>query len=164
MALYNGYPWPPGHFWVYGSSLHAEMKLLWSCLLKHRKEMVTKLTWTASWQNQQNGMCAQRRLRSAWAFAQSDQSSLCVQWVAKDASFLYADSKDSDQTRRMDAQADLSLLWMHSSFCRFCHAGLIFSVQESPVLQCHKMQFGVLISSLQFWVSDERCLLQAWYK
>ena len=30
----------------------------------------------ASWQNQRNGMCAQRRLRSAWASTQSDQS-LC---------------------------------------------------------------------------------------
>ena len=28
-------------------------------------------------QNQQNGMCAQRRLRSAWASAQSDQSLRC---------------------------------------------------------------------------------------
>ena len=33
--------------------------------------------WTASWQNQQNGNCAQRRLRSAWASAQSDQSLRC---------------------------------------------------------------------------------------
>ena len=32
--------------------------------------------WAASWQNQQNGMCAQWRLRSAWASAQCDQSSL----------------------------------------------------------------------------------------
>ena len=30
--------------------------------------------WAASWQNQQNGMGAQRRLRSVWASAQSDQS------------------------------------------------------------------------------------------
>ena len=30
--------------------------------------------WAALWQNQQNGMCAQRRLRSAWASAQSNQS------------------------------------------------------------------------------------------
>ena len=29
-------------------------------------------------------VCAQRRLRSAWASAQSDQSSLSAQWVAKD--------------------------------------------------------------------------------
>ena len=30
--------------------------------------------WASSWQNQRNGMYARRRLRSAWAFAQSDQS------------------------------------------------------------------------------------------
>ena len=52
-------------------------------------------------------VCAQRRLRSAWASAQSDQSSLCAQWVAKDPSFLHADSEDSDQTGRM-----LRLIWV----------------------------------------------------
>ena len=46
-------------------------------------------------------LCPQRRLRSVWASAQSDQSSLCTQWVAKDPSFLHADSEDSDQTGRM---------------------------------------------------------------
>ena len=30
-----------------------------------------------AWQNQQNYLCAQRRLRSAWASAQSDQSLPC---------------------------------------------------------------------------------------
>ena len=33
--------------------------------------------WANSWQNQQNDFCAQRRLRSAWASAQSDQSLRC---------------------------------------------------------------------------------------
>ena len=28
------------------------------------------MTWAAAWQNQQNDLCAQRRLRSAWASAQ----------------------------------------------------------------------------------------------
>ena len=37
-----------------------------------------KINWAASWQNQQNGMRAQRRLRSAWASAQSDQSLRCA--------------------------------------------------------------------------------------
>ena len=46
-------------------------------------------------------VCAQQRLRSAWASAQSDQSSLCTQWVDKDSSFLHADSKDTDQTGQM---------------------------------------------------------------
>ena len=36
------------------------------------------IMWAASWQNKQNGMCAQQRLRSAWASAQSDQSLCCV--------------------------------------------------------------------------------------
>ena len=36
------------------------------------------LIWTAAWQNQQSGMCAQQRLRSAWASAQSDQSLCCA--------------------------------------------------------------------------------------
>ena len=59
------------------------------------------MKWATSRQNQQNGMCAQHRLRSAWASVQSDQSSLCAQWVAKDLNFFHADSKDSDQTGRM---------------------------------------------------------------
>ena len=63
-------------------------------------------------------VCPQRRLRLAWASAQTDQSSLCAQWVAKDPSFLHADSEDwSDWA---DAQAHLSLRWAHS-FCWFCH-------------------------------------------
>ena len=53
-------------------------------------------------------MCAQQKLKSAWASAQSDHSIRCPheerlgpQWVAKDPSFLHANSKDSDQTGRM---------------------------------------------------------------
>ena len=46
-------------------------------------------------------VCVHQRLRSAWASAQSDQSSLCAQLVAKDSRFLHADSEDSDQTGRM---------------------------------------------------------------
>ena len=58
--------------------------------------------------------CAQRRLRSAWASAQSDQSSLCTRWVAKDPSFPHADSEDSDQTGRMPR-----LIWVFAG--RTCH-------------------------------------------
>ena len=46
-------------------------------------------------------LCAQRRLRSAWESAQSDQSSLCAQRVVKDPSFLHTNSEDSDQIGRM---------------------------------------------------------------
>ena len=34
--------------------------------------------WAMAWQNQQNDLCAQRRLRSAWASAQSDQGQRCL--------------------------------------------------------------------------------------
>ena len=41
-------------------------------------------------------LCAQHRLRSDWASANSDQSSLCPQWKVNDPSFLHPDSEDSD--------------------------------------------------------------------
>ena len=45
------------------------------------------------------------------------ESSLCAQWVAKDPSFLHADSEDwSDWA---NAQADLSLRWAHPHFVGF---------------------------------------------
>ena len=37
-----------------------------------------------------------RGIRAVWS-----ESSLCAQWVAKEPSFLHADSEDSDQTGRM---------------------------------------------------------------
>ena len=69
-------------------------------------------------------VCAQQRLGSAWASAQSDQSSLCAQWVAKDPSFLHADSEDSDQTGWMPrliwvfagCTATLLVVSFHGSF------------------------------------------------
>ena len=66
----------------------------------------------ASWQNQKNGMCAQRRLRSALASAQSDQSSLSAWRNIGSLATHWVHSKDSDQ-------ADLSLRWAHSHFVGF---------------------------------------------
>ena len=47
------------------------------------------------------------------------ESLLWAQWVAKDPSYLYADSKDWSDG--VDAQADLSLHWAHKPLCWFCH-------------------------------------------
>ena len=74
----------------------------------------------------QNDLCSQRRLRSARVSAQSDQSSLCAQWVALDPRFLHADSEDSSDWA--DAQADLSLHWGHRGFCWFVVQGLKYNV------------------------------------
>ena len=60
------------------------------------------LIWATSQQNKRNGMCAQQRLSSAWASTQSDQSSLCAQWVARVPRCRHVDREDPDQT-----------VWMH---------------------------------------------------
>ena len=57
--------------------------------------------WAASWQNQQSGMCTQRRLRSAWASAQSDQSLLSTWRKLGSLATHWAHSEGSDQTERM---------------------------------------------------------------
>ena len=73
-----------------------------------RTQMSRLMTKPTKW------LCTQQRLRSAWASVQSDQSSLCTQWIDKDPSLLHVDSEDSDQPGH--AQADLSLHWAHSHF------------------------------------------------
>ena len=65
--------------------------------------------WATSWQNQQNGMCAQWRLRSAWACAQSDQSSLSAWRKLGSLATHWAHSQDSDQTGQIPR-----LIWVFS--------------------------------------------------
>ena len=52
-------------------------------------------------------------IRQVWS-----ESLLCAQWLAKDLSFLHADSELWSDCA--DAQADLSLRWAHMPFCWFC--------------------------------------------
>ena len=61
----------------------------------------TRNIWATSCQNQQNGMCAQRRLRSASASAQSDQSSLSAWRKLGSLATHWGHSEDSDQTGQM---------------------------------------------------------------
>ena len=66
-----------------------------------------------AWQNQQNDLCVQRRL---W----SDHQSFVSDWRRFGSLATYeAHSKDSDLSH---AQCDLSLHWVHMSFCWFCYA------------------------------------------
>ena len=87
--------------------------------------------WAASWQNQQNGMWAHRRLRSAWEYAQSDQSSLSA-W-RKLVSLATHWVHSIDWTDWVDAQADLSLRWVHTSLSWFCHV-VAQMLNSSPFL------------------------------
>ena len=54
------------------------------------------------------------------------ESSLCTQWVAKDPSFLHANSEY--WLHWVDAQADLSLCWAHNHFVGFVMSRLITNV------------------------------------
>ena len=100
--------------------------------------------WATSWQNQQNDFCAQRRLRSAWASAQSDQSlpsedsdqpglppSLIKVFAVRSVGSLGPNFASGGQRWLwldwVDAQANLSLRCAHRSFCWFCHAVAQFS-------------------------------------
>ena len=80
--------------------------------------------WATSWQNLKSGMCAQRRLRSAWASALIRVFAVCMKkaWVLS-----YPMSAQwrlwSDWA---DATADLSLCWAHMPFCWFCHEAAHF--------------------------------------
>ena len=68
--------------------------------------------WAISWQNQQNGMCTQWRLRSARSSAQSDQSSLSA-W-RKFGFLSYPLSTSEDWSDWAESQADLSSLGAHA--------------------------------------------------
>ena len=115
-------------------------------------------------------MCAQRRLRSAWASAQSDQSSLCTQWVAKDPSFLHTDSEDWPDWA--DAQADLSLHWAHTHFVGFIWGGsfifinlifISFRHQLNPYSLQEAFFFGLGFTAYQdYFVHFEQSLIVRW--
>ena len=75
--------------------------------------------WAASWQNQQNGMCAQRRLRSAWASDQSAQSLRCPHEKARVLSYLLSAQRRLIRLGGCPGWSESSL--GAQSFCWFCH-------------------------------------------
>ena len=107
--------------------------------------------WAASWQNQQNRMCAQRRLSSAAGHLPSliRVFAVCMKkaWVR---SYLLSTQWKlwSDWA---DAQADLSLHWVHRPFCRFCHKAAHFSRTEVYTgVWVHLFQYFVAVDAIGF--------------
>ena len=96
------------------------------------------IIWATTWQNQQNE-CAPSE--------DSDQPGH-PQWVAKDPSFLHADSEDwSDWA---DDQADLSLHWVHSHFVSFVMSWLIFFLFISILF------IAILLYIVKIWTDSSR--------
>ena len=82
-------------------------------------------------------------IRPVWS-----ESSLCAQWVAKDPTFLHADSEDSDRTGRMPR-----LIWVFA--VRTCHfVGFVmrrlkwfcWDVKPNPLLFKHDLFLRLLKS------------------
>ena len=85
------------HFWC----LFLAMRLIFCSHQTTIFSFLHTYIWAASWQNQQNGMCAQWKLGSAWASPQSDQSSLSAWRKLGSLATHWVHSEDSDQTGRM---------------------------------------------------------------
>ena len=114
-----------------------------TCYQKLKQECQLKWKWAASWQNQQNGICAQRRLkislgiRPVWS-----ESSLSAWRKFGSLSTYWAHSEDSGQTGWSDssvgAHAILSAqIWCQKSHTRHpCYRGLVVHTvqsQEIPI-------------------------------
>ena len=78
-------------------------------------------------------LCAPRRLRSAWASAQSDQSLRCPAW-RKLGSLGTHWAQSEDWLDWEDTQADLSLRWAQSHFVGFVMNRLIYRADPKPCL------------------------------
>ena len=93
-----------------------------SPILNNMNHLLTKPT---KW------VCAQRRLRSAWASAQSDQSLRCPNEEAWTLSYPLS-AQQRLWSDWEDAQADLSLRWAHSHIVGFVTRRLIYSIKLHP--------------------------------
>ena len=72
-----------------------EVRFVWP---SRSEETLPNYIWAASWQNQQYDCAPSEDSDQPGPPPVWSESSLCAQWVAKDPSFLHADSEDSDQT------------------------------------------------------------------
>ena len=98
--------------------------LLKAALLRLSQKKSEK--WAASWQNQQNDLCAQQRVRSASVSAQSDQSLRCLHEEPLGPKLTIERPVKTQislgirfWSDLVNAQADLSLRWAHSHFLGF---------------------------------------------
>ena len=83
--------------------------------------------WAASRLNHQNGMSAQRRLRSTWASAQSDQYLLSTWRKLRSLAIIRAHSEASDQTGQMTR-----LFWVFA----WCKGHFLDFVMRRLILLC----------------------------
>ena len=95
---------------------------------------VIHISWADTHQNQQNDMCAQQRLRLAWA-SPSLIRVFTVCSVVKGPMFLHSDGEDSDQTGRMPGWSKSSLGTQVILLVLSCGGSVRFFRSCTPVLE-----------------------------
>ena len=120
--------------------------------------------WAASWQNQQCGLCAQRRLRSDWVDPGVrpvwSESSLCAQWVAKDPSFQHTDrlgGRPGWSESWLGAHAILLVLSWGGSF--FVTSFSMIRVKMSQLIEYF---FELILKAYAWGVPNRTAILQDW--
>ena len=111
-----------------------------------------------SWQNQQNGMCAQRRLRSAWARPVWSESSLST-W-RKFGSLATHWAHSEDKMIRLGGCP----CWSESSldahaFCWFCHEAAHFALKSFRALCPRVSSFLLALWSRRLGKRELVCVL-----
>ena len=114
-------------FWSDCANVQADLSLRWAHVRRTFRSRCDsfgkshRMTKPTKWHVRPAKTQISLGVRPVWS-----ESLLCAQWVAKDPSFLNADSEDwSDWAK---AKADLSLHWAHMPFCWICHALVLKSV------------------------------------
>ena len=135
---------------VYKHKSWEQKSIIWVQIVEYNmSRLVTKPT---KW------VCAQRRLRSAWASAQSDHFAVRIKKAWTLSYPLRA--QPSLWSDWADAQADLSLRWAHSHIVCFVKRRLIFlSLWKLYKLDCFKSISNTL--KYQAWFSRRNRVVSA---
>ena len=116
-----------------------------------------------------NNLCSQRRLRSAWASAQSDRVFTCAFWVAKDQMFLHACSEDSDQTGcpvfagRTDHFVCFVVLRLKKCFLCCYYFSLLLLMRLLVRMLKNKILSQGFLEQLKYWQHNEAPLTYSKY-
>ena len=117
---------------------------------------IKRKIWAAAWQNQQNDLCAQPRLGSAWASALSLIRVFAVRMKEVWVLFYPSSAQPRLWSDWADAQSDLSLRWMHNLFCCFFRAAahlILNHFQSNAFITC--LQLTDMHICVMFWLKKE---------
>ena len=100
---------------------------------------LTDCKWAASWQNQQSECVPSEDSDQPGHPPRLSRVFACAQWVAKDSSFLHADSEDWSDWADAQSETDLSLRYAHNHIVGFVTRRLKCKVLKVHCISCIKL-------------------------